>query len=389
MDAELDNPGGLNLAERIRRLANGRASLDVAQFQFIGMGEIRNRYGERWREKRDRVAHVARHFIARRIGSDDVLIPGADGFLLVFGTAAGFHADAAAKQISRELNSFFLGDPDLDDMQIEARHLSMSMDEFVAAFGAMMAASREAAQPAPTPATIRMGYTPVWDARHGALATYFISPLDPANGQPMGWDMHNHRHSDMDLRKLKESEIDMRTLFARGGQALVGVAVHVSSFNNAHNLARMVQAMAQFDARLSRYRVLRVSCVEPGYPRIYLEDLMRAVRPHAKRVAIGLNWMEPDIGSVLKLQPAAIGFSLPYGALSQPSQRDEIYSRIGAAVEQARHAGVTVGVEGDLRAEHAVRFREDGVTHLCSPRLWPVRPTLPAAESWPVERLAA
>ena len=40
--------GGLNLAERIRRLAKGRTTLDVAQFQFIGLTDIRARYGDRW-----------------------------------------------------------------------------------------------------------------------------------------------------------------------------------------------------------------------------------------------------------------------------------------------------------------------------------------------------
>ena len=38
---DLEAPGGLNLAERIRRLANGRNTIDVAQFQFIGLKEIR------------------------------------------------------------------------------------------------------------------------------------------------------------------------------------------------------------------------------------------------------------------------------------------------------------------------------------------------------------
>ncbi len=71
--------------------------------------------------------------------------------------------------------------------------------------------------------------------------------------------------------------------------------------------------MAKFDRKLARYRVIRVSCVEPGYPRIYLEDILRTLKQRVPHVAIGLNWAEPDIASVLKLQPAAIGFSLPPG----------------------------------------------------------------------------
>ncbi len=391
MGEEIETQGGLNLAERIRRLANGRATLDVAQFQFIGLAGIRARYGERWSEKRDRVNLVARHFISRRIAPDDVLVTGADGFLLVFGAFTGFLADAAAQRITKELNAYFLGDPDLDDMQIGAQHNAMGIDDFAAMFGAMLNAAREPVSLTATrcPSEIAMGYTPVWDARRGALATYFISPLDRATGLPMDWDEASHRHADMDERKLLASEADIRALFAGSGRALVGVAMHVSSVHGPQGLARMVQAMTRFDARLMRYRVMRVSCVEAGYPRIYLEDIMRGLRPYAPRIALGLSWAEPDIASVLKLQPAAIGFTLPPGALRQPGLRAEIYARISAAVELARAQGVFVSVEGDLHAEHAHHFMSEGVNFLCSPRIWPVRPALTAAETWPRAKLEA
>lgn len=394
MDAELEGHSGLNMAERIRRLANGRTTLDVAQFQFIGMNEIRARYGERWREKRDRVAMAARYFISRRIAPDDVLIAGADGFLLVFGSFTGYVAEAAAKQISKELNAFFIGEPELDDMQIESHHLAMSLEDFTRVFDAMMAAQHEQAMRA-EPAVaqratpIPMGYIPLWDAQRGALAAHFISPLDPATGFPLVWDNQNHRHAAMDERKLNTSEADMRALYAAGGRAVVGVAVHVSTLNNPQSLPCIVQAMSKFDRKLARYRVLRVSCVEPGYPRIYLEDIMRSMRRYGPRIAIGLNWNEPDLPGVLKLQPAAIGFSVPTTALVHAGQRAEVYARVTAAVEMARAAGVLVSVEGDLHAEHALHFAREGVNFLCSPRLWPVRAKLTAAETWPISKLEA
>ncbi len=394
MDADNDTSGGLNVAERIRRLANGRTTLDVAQFQFIGIAGIRARYGERWREKHARVVTAARHFISRRIAPDDVLMAGADGFLLVFGSFTGYVAEAAARQISKELNTFFIGEPELDDVQIESIHHAMSLEDFTKAFSAMIAEMRAAKPDAerprePATAAIPMGYIPLWDAQRGALATQFISPLDPATGLPLVWDNQSHRHAAMDARKLIESERDMRALYASGGRAVVGVAVHVSTLNNPQSLPVIVQQMAKFDRKLSRYRVLRISCVEPGYPRIYIEDAMRTVRPHTGRIAIGLNWNEPDIGGVLKLRPAAIGFGIPATALANASVKAEVFARVAAAVEQARAAGVMVSVEGDLHAEHAARFVRDGVNFLCSPRLWPVRTKLTAAETWPVTRLEA
>jgi len=162
MDAAKDMASGLDLAERIRRLANGRTTLDVAQFQFIGIADIRARYGERWREKHERVVVAARDFISPP-GQDDVLIAGADGFLLVFGAFTGYVAEAAARQISKELNAFFIGEPELDDIQIESTHHAMSLEDFTRAFSAMMAemrATKPAVEPPrePTTASIPMGY---------------------------------------------------------------------------------------------------------------------------------------------------------------------------------------------------------------------------------------
>ena len=96
-----------------------------------------------------------------------------------------------------------------------------------------------------------------------------------------------------------------------------------------------------------------------------------------------------DVASVLKLQPAAIGFSLAAGALGPHGPKTDAYARILASIEQSHHHGVSVGVEGDIQPAHARRFTQDGVNHICSPRIWPLRRALPAAELWPAARLGA
>lgn len=384
MDAETEAAGGPNLAERIRRLANGRNTLDVAQFQFVGIADIRKRYGARWAEKRDRVNQIAGDFISRRIAQDDVLIAGADGFLLVFGSHAGQLAEQAARRISAELNTFFLGEPDLDDIQISSQHHAMSIDDFAAAFGAMLANVRQAAA---TSDPVAIGFTPVWNARGGALSAFFVTPVEAATGAPLDWDRGSHRHAEMDQRKLKASEVAMRSLWASGGRAIVGVAVHVSTLNSQQGISRIMQTMADFDRRTARYRLLRVSCIEPGYPRIYLGDILRTMRPHAPNIALGIDLNEPDLASIVKMQPTAIGFTISSRALDQAGPRADIHGKVAAAIELAKHHGVHVGVEGDLHPEHAMHFLQQGVSFICSPRIWPVRSNLPPAELWPATRL--
>lgn len=389
---EPDAPEVLNLAERIRRLANGRTTIDVAQFQFIGLTEIRARYGGRWTEKRERVQTIARNFIYRRISPEDVLIPGADGFLVVFGSRTGILADTTAQRISQELNTFFIGAADMDDdIRFEARHRSMSVDDFAQAFGDLIAEDQPAAAAMPRIQTphgdVPMGFTPVWDSRRGALTTFFVTPFDAETGFPLDWDNSHHRHIDMDELKLRVSEDAMRRLFSTGRKAFVGVALHVSTLNSQHSLQRLFAAMSKFDRKLSKYRVLRISGVEPGYPRIYLEDIMRTLKSSIPNIAIGFNWMEPDVVSALNLHPSAIGFTLPPGSTGAHAKAD-VFARIHDAASLARLHGVPVGVEGDIGPEQAQRFAMDGVQLMASLRIWPMRPELPPAEIWSCTRLA-
>jgi hypothetical protein len=146
--------------------------------------------------------------------------------------------------------------------------------------------------------------------------------------------------------------------------------------------------MSQFDKQLIRYRVLRITGVEPGFPRIYLEDILRTLKSRIPTLAIGLNWTEPDVGSVLRMQPAAVGFTLPPGALSSHAPRAELFARVHGALEIAKPQGVPFYIEGDITPDQAQRFSNDGVQLIASPQIWPVRRELTAAEIWPASRLS-
>jgi hypothetical protein len=393
MNHDIDRPGGPNLAERIRRLANGRNTIDVAQFQFIGLTEIKARYGRRWPEKRERVQGIAGEFISKRIAPEDVLIPGADGFLVVFGSRAGVLADTAAVRISKELNTFFMGcDGEDADMQLQSRHASMSVDDFAQAFGDLIAESNDepgAPEVPQDPGHISFAFAPVWDTRRGALTTFFVTPRDAAGRSVDASADTPARHAELDEMKLKASEEAIRALFASGRKALVGVALHVSSLNNQQSLARLFSVMANFDKQLVRYRVIRVTGVEPGFPRIYLEDILRTLKSRIPTLAIGLNWTEPDVGSVLRMQPAAVGFTLPPGALSAHAPRADLFARVHAALEISKPQGVPFYIEGDIAPDQAQRFANEGVQLIASPQIWPVRNELTAAEIWPASRLSA
>jgi hypothetical protein len=391
------------LAERIRRLSDGRQRLDVAQFHFIGLNDIRDRYGAGWPAKRERVNLVARHFIAKRIAPEDLLIPGADGFLLIFGHRAGLIADAAAQRIAKALNDFFLGEGSADpDVRFEARRRTMSVEEITDAFGRMMvdalrAATRPPARPSlgdePRPSaddSLRIGFQPVWDVRREAMTTYFVAPIDPRTGSRLPgyqFDAAPRSYVDLDERMLAASEAALLSLRDKGRKALAGVSVHISTLASEATLARVIGVMSGFDATLARYRVLRIAGVEPGFPRIYLEDIMRKLKTWAPNIALSLHWSEPDLKSVLALGPAIVGFSVPPSVVAQTALRSDLYARLASAVETAHASHTPLFVDAAVGPEAAMRLAASGVDNISSPLLWPVRAEIGAAESWPAARL--
>ncbi|MEP7211074.1 MAG: hypothetical protein ABI740_09580 [Alphaproteobacteria bacterium] len=396
MTEDLETPDGLNLAERIRRLASGRTTLDVAQFQFIGLTDIRARYGDGWIAKRDRVQAIARHFIAKRINPEDVMIPGADGFLVVFGRRTGLLADAAAERISKSLNDFFIGsDPDDIDVRFEARRKAMSIEDLEAAFADMIAPDWiESALPDGPPALelVRMGFQPAWDARREALTTWIVRPMDPRTDYPVNGYHYDavidapHQFAEFDELMLRDSEDAMRGLFASGRKALMTTALHVTSLQSANTLTKLIGIMAGFDKKLVRYRIIRIAGIEPGFPRIYLQDICRALRSRVPNIVFSFDWREPDIASALALQPVGVGFPLPADATSG-TPRPDMLARIRLAAETCHHHHTPFFVDGSFGQDLAQRFAADGVDMLASPKIWPIAEDLGGAGKWPAAKL--
>lgn len=395
-----EEPEGLNLAERIRRLAAGRTTLDVAQFQFIGLKDIRACYGEKWPAKRDRVTAIARHFIGKRIEADDLMIPGADGFLVVFGHRTGLVADAAAQRISKALNDFFIGsDADDIDVRFEARRKTMSVEDLASAFADLIiadSAPEEAVDPTLPhgelpPAMMRIAWQPMWDVKREALTTWVLNPIDPRTGSRVSGyqfeaDPDAPRHfTELDELQLRASEEAIRKLFGSGRKAICTVSLHVSSLQNTASLTRLFSVMAGFDKELIRYRIIRIAGIEPGFPRIYLEDICRALKLRIPHLVFGLHWSEPDVASILRLQPAGVGFPLPPEAASHA--RPEVFARIRGAIEAAHQHHVQTFVSGGFGPELAQHFAADGADILGSPKIWPTASEPCGVQTWPAANL--
>ncbi len=398
--APLNHTG--DLAHKIRSIANGADTLEVARFQFIGIDPIRAHYGGDWAEKKSRVQLVARHFIAKRTKPEDLIIPAADGFLLVFSSLSGTDAQVAAVEICNGLNQFFLGSPDdIDGIRFEHKSEEVSPDALIAsvATGAELPTYRKKPAPevAPNAAldSFHISYQPVWDARREKISTYFLTPIDPRTGlRAAGYQFEPEEPSPQELQvldeaQLRESEHAIKRMLGAGKQAMIGVTISVNSLSNARGLNRLFSTISKFDPALARYRIVRIAGITPGYPRIYLEDIMRSLKMRVPNVSMSLHWSEGDLESVLALKPSAVGFTLNRHATGGIGEPADLRQRLKVASSKANAHRIPFYVHGDLTPIFAQQCVGDGISILSSSSIWARRDTPDGQKDWSLHRLRA
>ena len=82
------------------------------------------------------------------------------------------------------------------------------------------------------------------------------------------------------------SEAGIQRLFGSGQKALVGVSVHISSLTSPSSRARILTTLEGFSRDLLRYRLLKITGVAPGFPRIYLAEIVAALKLRVPNCAV-------------------------------------------------------------------------------------------------------
>ncbi len=222
---------------------------------------------------------------------------------------------------------------------------------------------------------MQMRFQPIWDARREALTNFLVTPVDPRTAERVdGYHFEPHADAvrsylELDELQLKASEEALKNLFGAGRKALVSVSIHVSSLQTTAALSQIFSILSGFDRKLAAYRIVRIVGIEPGFPRIYLEDICRTLMSRAQRIAFGIAWNEPDIASLLRLRPSAVGFLLPPSATSPWSSRADLIGRVRSAVEVCAPAPCSVlrrrqhqsgpGARDHRRAHEPARLAQD------------------------------
>jgi hypothetical protein len=406
MTAGINDPavvGVDGLASRLRGMAQGRDAIDVAQFQFIGLEDIRQAYGDRWGDQKARIQESAETFLRRRVHESDLLIRGDGGFLVVFGSAMAADSESLAHQLAHGLNDFFLGEEPQDPMpRFGVTTASMPVKDLAAHLeGAGLVEAKAQPDPvnraAPGLRDIDWRFLPVWDAKREILSNWYVAPYLKTSGARLPGYMfepaaaHPSQFAAVDEAGLWVAEQALHRLVVQGKQALVGVSVHVSSLTNLSTRTKLMSAIDRLDRGLARYRVVKVAGIPPGFPRMYLNEIVGLLRSRIPNVVLGTAFNEPDVASLAASGPSAISVAVPPWTVGPNAAipAAQLHMRLAEALVTTHAAHIRVIIEGAIDGNLAAKLKGAGVDNLCSTQIWPSVTEPDGMLKWPTDKLAA
>ncbi|MCC5981514.1 MAG: hypothetical protein JJU26_07330 [Oceanicaulis sp.] len=99
----------LSTLARFRPKLKEAARLETTQLQLINLDVLEAQYKDKWPRVKERIFDTCEQFISKRIGSDDLILCAANGFIVLPGPSRAEEAEAFTRRIETELKAFFLG----------------------------------------------------------------------------------------------------------------------------------------------------------------------------------------------------------------------------------------------------------------------------------------
>jgi hypothetical protein len=387
-----------NLAARLRVMAQGRDTLDVARLQFVDLEEIRTAYGDRWPAQKVRIHAVAESYLQRRIGPDDVLIAAGGGFLIIYGSPESAATDAATGAIAHGLNEFFLGEiGETPAPQFGATKVAMPVKELAESLGELDFIEGPVSIHAPNLPSVEWRYQPVWDVRHETLASWYVTPYSKTDSMRLpGYQFESAvvtpgQYATIDEAGLQVSEQSLKELIPQGRQVMIGASIHVSTMVNLATRAKLLSTIDKLDHGFFRYRVLKLANVTPGFPRLYLNEIVSLLRARLANVVIGGAWDEGDIAGLLESGPVAVGVTLPRSVVgpSPAVPMDKLIRKISQDAQVVHNTRKRFFIDGQIERQLAVKLAAAGVDNIASPRIWPAGGLPTGMLKWPAHQLTA
>jgi hypothetical protein len=384
---------------RLHAILRNRVSIDAARLQFIGMEDIAQAYGDRWPENKERIYAIASEFLDRRIHAADVFFMATDGFLIIFGSCEGIAAQAEAHRLGHALGEFFLGQEAQPVPQIMTSLVNIPaarLRDVVESDESHLSDVPQEAEDQVRRLKVDWRFQPVWDCKREVVTTWYTVPYDQETGVRVGgyhFDTPGFRPSDfaaVDESSLWISEQALQGMLSRGEQCIVGVSVHAATLANLATRGKWLNALDRLDRAHFKYRAVKIAGLPPGFPRIYLNEIVGIVRARITQVAIGAVHDEPDLAGLACSGPVAIGIAVPPRCVDPRTRRltPDLVARASEGIALAHGAHMRFFVEGLLPEPAIIQARALGADAITSPLIWPAVPAPAAMHKWPSSLLS-
>ena len=137
-------------------------------------------------------------------------------------------------------------------------------------------------------------------------------------------------------------------------------------------------------------RAVRIAGMAPGFPRIYLSDII-GIMPQLPNLLLAAAWDEPDLKSLVGASSAGLALSMPAIGNKElsPASEKEIRGVVESAVSIAHGDNKPLTVSGAFDRSVARLLVELGVDFLSSPKIWPMVCQPRGVSVWPRANLVS
>lgn len=308
------------MEELKRRLAEVDR-IDVSRYQFINMERLRDAAGADWPAMRARVFLATCSMIERRVAEEDLIIPCATGYLVIFKALAPKLAERTTARIREDMERFFLGDGALAQLNVEAVAEQLSIAEFEAALAAADLDFTEApdGSAAAPPAVMSqeaafdgLDYVPAWDARQEAAASYFVRPRPascadgvraPAVLKPEKPDPR----LAFDLEVLDRAIAALDSLVSNGTRCALIIPAGYASLSLPRTRSSYATALSKAPEALRSLIWVRLEDAPAGPPRAVMAETGRILKAQAAQLFVDASVKTLDLSPHAETGAAWVG----------------------------------------------------------------------------------
>lgn len=323
----MDGPVQDDVMNQLKRHLASAEQIDVSRYQFVNIERVREAAGDLWPGLRERVFVATRSIIERKVAEDDLIIQCATGYLVIFKALSGAGAQKLTDKIAAELEAFFLGQSEINQLSVDAKSEQLSLEEFTATLAAVEIEEerpRRAASSAngshPASPFDQLVYQPVWDTTREAVASYFVSPRQrcPDTGRwrtptalSAGAELKPDARLDIDQAVLDGAADALEALMKQGTRCALIIPAGFTALSNPRTRSQYVTALAALPRALRPLIWIRLEDADADAPASIVAETARILLSQTAKLFVHARTDWLHLSRFEQIGVSAIGATFP------------------------------------------------------------------------------